>query len=157
MKRYIKRYMIIKNYRNINPVIINKDNRNIYDEEKYGRYYLGSMENGDLIINIGQNGIGKSNVLDAVNDFFTSSNYQYDNKPRMDAYANCLPELELIIEVDSGNKYKLNQNNTITGYDNNKNFDDEFIGWCLKYLRLEYGYYEQELTIIFNYLKNEAR
>ena len=114
------------------------------------------MENGDLIINIGQNGIGKSNVLDAVNDFFTSSNYQYDNKPRMDAYANCLPELELIIEVDSGNKYKLNQNNTITGYDNNKNFDDEFIGWCLKYLRLEYGYYEQELTIIFNYLKNEA-
>ena len=152
----MKRYLIIKNYRNINPVIINKDNRNIYDEEKYGRYYLGSMENGDLIINIGQNGIGKSNVLDAVNDFFTSSNYQYDNKPRMDAYANCLPELELIIEVDSGNKYKLNQNNTITGYDNNKNFDDEFIGWCLKYLRLEYGYYEQELTIIFNYLKNEA-
>ena len=152
----MKRYLIIKNYRNINPVIINKDNRNIYDEEKYGRYYLGSMENGDLIINIGQNGIGKSNVLDAVNDFFTSNNYQYDNKPRMDAYANCLPELELIIEVDSGNKYKLNQNNTITGYDNNKNFDDEFIGWCLKYLRLEYGYYEQELTIIFNYLKNEA-
>lgn len=152
----MKRYLIIKNYRNINPVIINKDNRNIYDEEKYGRYYLGSMENGDLIINIGQNGIGKSNVLDAVNDFFTSNNYQYDNKPRMDAYANCLPELELIIEVDSGNKYKLNKNNTITGYDNNKNFDNGFISWCLKYLRLEYGYYEQELKIIFNYLKNEA-
>lgn len=152
----MKRYLIMKNYRNINPVIINKDNRNIYDEEKYGRYYLGSMENGDLIINIGQNGIGKSNILDAVNDFFTSNNYQYDNKPRMDTYANCLPELELIIEVDSGNKYKLNKNNTITGYDNNKNFDNGFISWCLKYLRLEYGYYEQELKIIFNYLKNEA-
>lgn len=36
----MKRYLIMKNYRNINPVIINKDNRNIYDEEKYGRLYL---------------------------------------------------------------------------------------------------------------------
>lgn len=152
----MKRYLIMKNYRNINPVIINKDNRNIYDEEKYGRYYLGSMENGDLIINIGQNGIGKSNILDAVNDFFTSNNYQYDNKPRMDAYANCLPELELIIEVDSGNKYKLNQNNTITGYDNNKNFDDEFIDYCLKYLRLKNWLYEEYLKNILNYLKDYA-
>lgn len=152
----MKRYLIMKNYRNINPVIINKDNRNIYDEEKYGRYYLGSMENGDLIINIGQNGIGKSNILDAVNYFFTSNNYQYDNKPRMDAYANCLPELELIIEVDSGNKYKLNQNNTITGYDNNKNFDDEFIDYCLKYLRLKNWLYEEYLKNILNYLKDYA-
>lgn len=151
----MKRYLIIKNYRNINPVIINKDNRNIYDEEKYGRYYLGSMENGDLIINIGQNGIGKSNILDAVNDFFTSSNYQYDNKPRMEAYTNCLPELELMIELDNGNKYKLNKNNTITGYDNNKNFDDEFIDYYLEYLRFENRYYEKQLKIIFNYLKDD--
>ena len=152
----MKRYLIIKNYRNINPVIINKDNRNINDEDKYGRYYLGSIENGDLIINIGQNGIGKSNVLDAVNDFFTSNNYQYDNKPRMEAYTNCLPELELMLELDNGNKYKLNKNNTIKEYGNNKNFDDGFIVWCLKYLRLEYGYHEQKFKIIFNYLKNDA-
>ncbi len=152
----MKRYLIIKNYRNINPVIINKDNGNINDEDKYGRYYLGSIGNGDLIINIGQNGIGKSNVLDAVNDFFTSNNYQYDNKPRIDAYTNCLPELELMLELDNGNKYKLNKNYIITRYDDNKNFDDEFIVWCLKYLRLEYGYYEQEFKIIFNYLKNDA-
>ena len=151
----MKRYLIIKNYRNINPVIINKDNRNIYDEEKYGRYYLGSMDNGDLIINIGQNGIGKSNVLDAVNDFFNSNNYQYDNKPRMEAYTNCLPELELMIELDNGNKYKLNKNNTITGYDNNKNFDDEFIDYYLEYLRFENRYYEKQLKIIFNYLKDD--
>ena len=151
----MKRYLIIKNYRNINPVIINKDNRNIYDEEKYGRYYLGSMENGDLIINIGQNGIGKSNILDAINDFFTSNNYQYDNKPRMEAYTNCLPELELMIELDNGNKYKLNKNNTITGYDNNKNFDDEFIDYYLEYLRFENRYYENQLKIIFNYLKDD--
>lgn len=151
----MKRYLIMKNYRNINPVIINKDNRNIYDEEKYGRYYLGSIGNGDLIINIGQNGIGKSNVLDAVNDFFTSNNYQYDNKPRMEAYTNCLPELELMIEVDNGNKYKLNKNNTITGYSNNKNFDDKFIDYCLKYLDLQNGSYKSELQNIFYHLKND--
>ena len=152
----MKRYLIIKNYRNINPVIINKDNRNIYDEEKYGRYYLGSMDNGDLIINIGQNGIGKSNILDAVNDFFTSSNYQYDNKPRMDVYTNCLAELELMIELDNRNKYKLSKNNAIIGYDNNKNFDDEFIDYYLKYFRLENRYCETALKNIFNYLKNDA-
>lgn len=149
----MKRYLIIKNYRNINPVIINKDNRDIYDEEKYGRYYLGSMENGDLIINIGQNGIGKSNILDAVNDFFTSNNYQYDNKPRMDVYTNCLPELELMIELDSGNKYKLNKNNTITEYDNNKNFDNKFIYYCLEHLRFKY-FYEEDFEDLLNYLKD---
>lgn len=151
----MKRYLIIKNYRNINPVIINKDNRNIYDEEKYGRYYLGSMENGDLIINIGQNGIGKSNVLDAVNDFFTSSNYQYDNKPRMDTYTNCLPELELMIELDNGNKYKLNKNNTITGYNDNKDIDYKFIDYCIKYLGLRNWLYEEYLENILNYLKDD--
>lgn len=151
----MKRYLIMKNYRNINPVIINKDNRNIYDEEKYGRYYLGSIGNGDLIINIGQNGIGKSNVLDAVNDFFTSNNYQYDNKPRMEAYTNCLPELELMIEVDNGNKYKLNKNNTITGYSNNKNFDDKFIDYCLEHLRLQNSSYVSTFKAISNYLKND--
>ncbi len=100
----MKRYLIMKNYRNINPVIINKDNRNIYDEEKYGRLYLnGDVEQGALISIIGANGTGKSNILSAVEKAFKGGINDKRDNPKIDGFKDCKPELEIFIEGDSGN------------------------------------------------------
>ena len=116
----MKRYLIMKNYRNINPVIINKDNRNIYDEEKYGRLYLnGDVEQGALISIIGANGTGKSNILSAVEKAFKGGIDDKRDNPKINSFKDCKPELEIFFEGDSGNIY-------------NGNFKDNKIIWKLK-------------------------
>lgn len=48
----MKRYITIKNYRNINSVIVNKDasDKEKEDEVKYGRLYINAdIEQGALI------------------------------------------------------------------------------------------------------------
>ena len=63
----MKRYITIKNFRNINPVIVNKDSQNKECELKYGRLYLnGDLHQGALISIISTNGSGKSNILKAI-------------------------------------------------------------------------------------------
>ena len=68
----MKRYLTIKNFRNINPIAIDENIVNKKENElKYGRLYLNSnMQEGALISIIGANGIGKSNVLSAIEKTF---------------------------------------------------------------------------------------
>ena len=104
----MKRYLTIKNFRNINPVIVNKDKENNSavreDEVKYGRLYLnGDVEQGALISIIGANGTGKSNILSAVEKAFKGGIDDKRDNPKIDGFIGCKPELEIFIEGDSGN------------------------------------------------------
>lgn len=107
----MKRYLTIKNFRNINPVIVNKDkeNNSAYreDEEKYGRLYLnGYVEQGALISIIGANGTGKSNILSAVEKAFKGGIDDKMDNPKIDGFKDCKPELEIFLESNSRNVYK---------------------------------------------------
>lgn len=105
----MKRYLTIKNFRNINPVIINEyaSEKEKEDEVKYGRLYLnGDVEQGALISIIGANGTGKSNILSAVEKAFKGGIDDKKDNPKIDAFIGCKPELEIFIESDSGLIYK---------------------------------------------------
>ena len=107
----MKRYLTIKNFRNINPVIVNKDkeNNSAYreDEVKYGRLYLnGDVEQGALISIIGANGTGKSNILSAVEKAFKGGINDKRDNPKIDGFIGCKPELEIFLESNSRNVYK---------------------------------------------------
>ncbi|MEI0563990.1 ATP-binding protein [Brachyspira pulli] len=107
----MKRYLTIKNFRNINPIIVNKDkeNNSAYreDEEKYGRLYLnGYVEQGALISIIGANGTGKSNILSAVEKAFKGGIDDKRDNPKIDGFKDCKPELEIFLESNSRNVYK---------------------------------------------------
>ena len=107
----MKRYLTIKNFRNINPVIVNKDEENNSadreDEVKYGRLYLnGDLEQGALISIIGANGTGKSNILSAIEKAFKGGIDDKRDNPKIEGFIGCKPELEIFIEADSGLIYK---------------------------------------------------
>ncbi|WIH88406.1 AAA family ATPase [Brachyspira pilosicoli] len=105
----MKRYLTIKNFRNINPVIINENasEKEKEDEVKYGRLYLnGDVEQGGLISIIGANGTGKSNILSAVEKAFKGGIDDKRDNPKIDGFIGCKPELEIFIETDSGLIYK---------------------------------------------------
>ena len=107
----MKRYLTIKNFRNINPVIVNKDtednSEDKEDEVKYGRLYLnGDVEQGALISIIGANGTGKSNILSAIEKAFKGAIDDKRDNPKIDGFIGCKPELEIFIETDSGLIYK---------------------------------------------------
>ncbi|MEI0795162.1 AAA family ATPase [Brachyspira pilosicoli] len=104
----MKRYVTIKNFRNINPVIINEEasDKEKEDEVKYGRLYLnGDIGQGGLISIIGANGTGKSNILSAVEKAFKGGIDDKRDNPKIDDFLECKPELEIFIETDSGNIY----------------------------------------------------
>lgn len=113
----MKRYLTIKNFRNINPVIINKNasEKEKEDEVKYGRLYLnGDVEQGALISIIGANGTGKSNILSAVEKAFKGGIDDKRDNPKIDGFKDCKPELEIFIESDNGNIYNgIFQNNKL--------------------------------------------
>ena len=105
----MKRYLTIKNFRNINPVIINKgaSEKEKEDEVKYGRLYLnGDVEQGGLISIIGANGTGKSNILSVVEKAFKGGIDDKRDNPKIDGFKDCKPELEIFIESYIGNIYK---------------------------------------------------
>ncbi|MEI0619443.1 AAA family ATPase [Brachyspira pilosicoli] len=105
----MKRYLTIKNFRNINPVIINEEasDKEKEDEVKYGRLYLnGDVEQGGLISIIGANGTGKSNILSAVEKAFKGGIDDKRDNPKIDGFIGCKPELEIFIETDSGFLYR---------------------------------------------------
>nr|WP_039954382.1 hypothetical protein [Brachyspira hampsonii] len=106
----MKRYLTIKNFRNINPVIINNKENNTSkkeDEVKYGRLYLnGDVEQGALISIIGANGTGKTNILSAVEKAFKGGIDDKIDNPKIESFIGCKPELEIFIESDSGIIYK---------------------------------------------------
>ncbi|MEI0579983.1 AAA family ATPase [Brachyspira pilosicoli] len=105
----MKRYLTIKNFRNINPVIINEDasEKEKEDEVKYGRLYLnGDVEQGGLISIIGANGTGKSNILSAIEKAFKGGIDDKRDNPKIDGFIGCKPELEIFIESYRGNIYK---------------------------------------------------
>lgn len=171
----MKRYVTIKNFRNINPVIINEEasDKEKEDEVKYGRLYLnGDIGQGGLISIIGANGTGKSNILSAVEKAFKGGIDDKRDNPKIDDFLECKPELEIFIETDSGNIYigkiendklvwKLEKINDLTNIIYNiliKNkelekiysemlFDDEEINrYIINYLRKIY--YQDEYTYI---------
>ena len=104
----MKRYLTIKNFRNINPIIINENSSNKKEHElKYGRLYLnGDMEQGTLISIIGANGTGKTNVLSAIEKTFTGNIDYKKDSPKIDGFINCQTELNVFIESYNGIIYK---------------------------------------------------
>lgn len=105
----MKRYLIIKNFRNINPVIINKNasEKEKENEVKYGRLYInGDVGQGGLISIIGANGTGKSNILSAVEKAFKGGIDDKKDNPKIDGFKDCKPELEIFLESNSKNVYK---------------------------------------------------
>ena len=107
----MKRYLTIKNFRNINPVIVKKytedNSADKEDEVKYGRLYInGDVEQGALISIIGANGTGKSNILSAIEKAFKCGIDDKSDNPKIDGFIGCIPELEIFVETDNGLIYK---------------------------------------------------
>lgn len=135
----MKRYLTIKNFRNINPVIVGKEaeynSEKKEDEVKYGRLYLnGDIEQGALISIIGANGTGKSNILSAIEKSFKGGINGRKDNPKIDGFIGCKPELEIFIEADSGLVYK-GKCKTIrikkTGYSEKDEYKDKLV-WELE-------------------------
>ncbi|EKV57056.1 hypothetical protein A966_08454 [Brachyspira hampsonii 30446] len=105
----MKRYLTIKNFRNINPIIVSKEasDKEKENEVKYGRLYInGDVEQGALISIIGANGTGKSNILSAIEKAFKGGIDDKIDNPKIEGFIGCKPELEIFIESDSGLIYK---------------------------------------------------
>lgn len=104
----MKRYLTIKNFRNINPIYIDENTINKKEDElKYGRLYLnGDIEQGALISIIGANGTGKTNVLSAIEKTFTGNIDDKKDNPKIDGFINCSPELNVFVESNNGIIYK---------------------------------------------------
>ncbi|WP_297297663.1 AAA family ATPase [uncultured Brachyspira sp.] len=172
----MKRYLTIKNFRNINPVIVNKDKENNSavreDEVKYGRLYLnGDVEQGALISIIGANGTGKSNILSAVEKAFKGGIDDKRDNPKIDGFKDCKPELEIFLEVDSGliykgkykiikneNKYKLvwelEENNINIDTILSKDYLLKIIDWAFKLPNNSNSFIRYEYNEIYYVYKN---
>lgn len=130
----MKRYITIKNYRNINSVIVNKDasDKEKEDEVKYGRLYINAdIEQGALISIIGANGVGKSNILSAIEKAFKGGIYDKIDNPKINGFIGCQPELEIFIEGDSGLVYRGKYKTKIKTEDNKYEDVNECV-WKLK-------------------------
>lgn len=102
-----QRFLKIKNFRNIG---ITKG------EDEYQTLYLNNSLNkdkiGELIILIGENNVGKSNVLDAINSISLVEKSKKEENftnciPDFMDYEECLPSLKLIYKDDDNNSYDL--------------------------------------------------
>ena len=120
-----RRFLKIQNYRNIG---VTKDN------EEYQTLYLNNTLNkdemGELIILIGENNVGKSNILDAVNvikpiENIESIDLKKDIPDFMD-YEDAKPRIKLIYADENESKeieYFLDDNNSILWNSNLSNHD----------------------------------
>lgn len=105
-----QRFLKIKNFKNIG---ITKE------EDQWERLYLNNSLDkdkiGELIILIGENNVGKSNILDAINTISltekSKKSYNFKNcKPYFKGYHDCLPKLKLVYKDDENNSYDLELN-----------------------------------------------
>lgn len=105
-----QRFLKIKNFKNIG---ITKE------EEQWERLYLNNSLDkdkiGELIILIGENNVGKSNILDAINTISltekSKKSYNFKNcKTDFKGYHDCLPKLKLVYKDDEKNSYDLELN-----------------------------------------------
>lgn len=105
-----QRFLKIKNFKNIG---ITKE------EEQWERLYLNNSLDkdkiGELIILIGENNVGKSNILDAINTISltekSKKSYNFKNcKTDFKGYHDCLPKLKLVYKDDENNYYDLELN-----------------------------------------------
>lgn len=105
-----QRFLKIKNFKNIG---ITKE------EDQWERLYLNNSLDkdkiGELIILIGENNVGKSNILDAINSISLtekskkSQNFKKCMPDFMD-YEECLPKLKLVYKDDENNSCDLELN-----------------------------------------------
>lgn len=105
-----QRFLKIKNFKNTG---ITKE------EDQWERLYLNNSLDkdkiGELIILIGENNVGKSNILDAINTISLASkskkSYNFKNcKPYFKGYHDCLLKLKLVYKDDENNSYDLELN-----------------------------------------------
>ena len=103
-----QRFLKIKNFKNIG---ITKE------EEQWERLYLNNSLDkdkiGELIILIGENNVGKSNILDAINIISVAEKQVYNMYhciPDFMGYIDCLPKLKLVYIDDENNSYDLEIN-----------------------------------------------
>lgn len=99
-----QRFLKIKNFKNIG---ITKE------EDQWERLYLNNSLDkdkiGELIILIGENNVGKSNILDAINTMRESTIFRNFKNclPDFRGYNDCLPKLKLVYKDDENNSYDL--------------------------------------------------
>ena len=116
-----QRFLKIKNFKNIG---ITKE------EDQWERLYLNNSLDkdkiGELIILIGENNVGKSNILDAINVISLASKSKNENfkncMPDFMDYEECLPKLKLVYIDDENNSEDEDKNNS---YDLELNIDED--------------------------------
>ena len=105
-----QRFIKIKNFKNIG---ITKE------EDQWERLYLNNSLDkdkiGELIILIGENNVGKSNILDAINTISLASKSKKSQNfkncmPDFMDYEECIPKLKLVYKDDENNSYDLELN-----------------------------------------------
>lgn len=105
-----QRFLKIKNFKNIG---ITKE------EEQWERLYLNNSLDkdkiGELIILIGENNVGKSNILDAINTISLASKSKKSQNfkncmPDFMDYEECIPKLKLVYKDDENNSCDLELN-----------------------------------------------
>ena len=105
-----QRFLKIKNFKNIG---ITKE------EDQWERLYLNNSLDkdkiGELIILIGENNVGKSNILDAINTISLASKSKKQQNfkncmPDFMDYEECLPKLKLVYKDDENNSCDLELN-----------------------------------------------
>lgn len=105
-----QRFIKIKNFKNIG---ITKE------EDQWERLYLNNSLDkdkiGELIILIGENNVGKSNILDAINTIIRAREstifLNFKNcLPDFRGYNDCLPKLKLVYKDDENSSYDLELN-----------------------------------------------
>ncbi|TXJ61646.1 hypothetical protein EPJ74_00440 [Brachyspira aalborgi] len=105
-----QRFLKIKNFKNIG---ITKE------EDQWERLYLNNSLDkdkiGELIILIGENNVGKSNILDAINTISLASKSKKSQNfkncmPDFMDYEECLPKLKLVYKDDENNSCDLELN-----------------------------------------------
>lgn len=105
-----QRFLKIKNFKNIG---ITKE------EDQWERLYLNNNLDkdkiGELIILIGENNVGKSNILDAINTISLASKSKKSQNfkncmPDFMDYEECLPKLKLVYKDDENNSCDLELN-----------------------------------------------
>lgn len=105
-----QRFLKIKNFKNIG---ITKE------EDQWERLYLNNSLDkdkiGELIILIGENNVGKSNILDAINTISLASKSKKSQNfkncmPDFMDYEECIPKLKLVYKDDENNSCDLELN-----------------------------------------------
>lgn len=139
-----QRFLKIKNFKNIG---ITKE------EDQWERLYLNNSLDkdkiGELIILIGENNVGKSNILDAINTISLASKSEKSQNfknciPDFMGYNDCFPKLKLVYKDDENNSEDEDKNNS---YDLELNIDEEGNAELLNNLPKDTKIIEPQLTL----------